>query len=85
MSNSDFMKGSKGGSYKCDSQLTTNLNSGINFKTTNLQYSAFNSGNATTFNDSKLLNSLFISLKMQGEFPALNWRIIFSLSLSVPL
>ncbi|XP_076453996.1 lysosome-associated membrane glycoprotein 1-like [Babylonia areolata] len=46
-----FMKGSGGGSYKCNAQQTETLNNGIKFETANLQYKAFNNDNSTSFND----------------------------------
>ncbi|KAL8559243.1 hypothetical protein ACOMHN_040367 [Nucella lapillus] len=47
----DFMKAStKGGSYKCDAQETETLSNGVEFKTSKLQFKAFNTNNSTDFN-----------------------------------
>jgi hypothetical protein len=45
---SDFLKGTVGGSYLCNSELTTNLG-GVELRTTDLQYKAFNNNNNTKF------------------------------------
>nr|KAG5697908.1 hypothetical protein BaRGS_026846 [Batillaria attramentaria] len=45
----NYLTGSAGGSYRCDTNLPQSLSNGVVFETRDLQYKAFNTDNDTTF------------------------------------
>ena len=56
----DFLKGAAGGgSFRCDSSLTQDLNNGVQMETRDLEYKAFNTDLNENFNGGRLSETCY--------------------------